>query len=441
VTNSVPNDLQSFWLPFTPNDSFKRAPRMLVRAQGMHYWDDRGREILDCISGLWCVNAGHSPKRVVEAIREQAGTLDFAPTFQFGHPKVFELANRLAQSAPKELDRVFFVNSGSEAAETAAKIARAFFKALGQADRIRLIGRERAYHGVNFGGVSLGGIENNRRVFGPLLPGTEDKLPLPYDAETQAFTRGESQGGEVYADALEEICMRSDPKTIAAVFVEPMTGSGGVFASPAKYLKRLREICDRHGILLVFDEVITAFGRLGYMFGAERYGVVPDMICFAKGVTNGAVPLGGVLIRRDIYDAFAEEGDHSIRLFHGYTYTGHPLAAAAGLATLDVYRDDDLIARGARLEKPLEEAMHGLKGLPAIVDIRNVGLAAAVELAPIPGQPGKRGYDVMLRLFEDHAMVVRLSGDTIVFAPALIASEAHIARMADGLRAVLKTLA
>lgn len=437
---AVPNDLQSFWLPFTPNTHFKAHPRILVSADGMHYRDADGRTILDAISGLWCVNAGHNRAPIVEAIRAQAGELGYAPSFHFGHPKAFELAARLSALAPEGLDRVFFCNSGSEAADTALKIARAYFKAKGEPGRVRLIGRERAYHGVNFGGISVGGLPNNKRPYEPLLPGTEDQLPLPYDFARDRFGRGERGGGVDYADALEEICGLRDPASIAAVIVEPMTGSGGVFPAPKDYLPRLRAICDRHGILLIFDEVITAFGRLGYAFAAERYGVVPDMICFAKGVTNGSVPLGGVLVKTQVYDAFPEAEDHSIRFFHGYTYTGHPLAMAAGLATLDLYRAEGLFERGRALEPKLADAVHSLKGAPHVVDIRNVGMAAAIDLQPIEGHPGKRGYEAMGRLFEEENLAVRLSGDTLVFCPALIASESHLARMADAVRSVLGRL-
>ena len=433
----IPNDLQPFWLPFTPNNHFKANPRILVAAEGMHYRDDRGREILDAISGLWCVNAGHGRKPIVDAIRAQAGELGYAPSFHFGHPKAFQLASRLAALAPKGMERVFFCNSGSEAADTALKIARAFFKAKGETGRTRLVGRERAYHGVNFGGISVGGLPNNKKPYEPLLPGTEDMLPLPYDFDADRFSRGEREGGAAYADALETICQTSGPSTIAAVIVEPMTGSGGVFPAPKDYLRRLRAICDRYGILLIFDEVITGFGRLGHAFAAERYGVVPDMICFAKGVTNAAVPLGGVIVKTDIYNAFPEPEDHSIRLFHGYTYTGHPLAMAAGLATLDLYRDEGLFERGLRLEPILADAVHSLKCAPYVVDIRSVGLAAAVDLAPIEGHPGKRGYEAMGRLFSEENLVIRLSGDTLVFAPALIASQANIARMVEAVRSVL----
>ena len=437
MNKPAPNNLESFWLPFTPNRDFKVHPRLLARASGMYYWDPQGRKILDGFSGLWCTNAGHCPPKVVEAIREQAGTLDFAPTFQFGHPKVFELANRLAALAPEGLDRVFFGNSGSEAAESALKIARAYFQVTGETKRFRLIGRGRAYHGVNYGGMSVGGLPSNQRHFGPLLPGTEDHLPLPYDPKKDAYTRGEPKGGKEYAEALEKICAQRGGDTIAAVIVEPMIGSGGVYAAPKEYLPALRAICDRHGILLIFDEVITGFGRLGAPFAAQRYGVTPDMICFAKGVTNGAVPLSGVIMKAMIPAAFSEAEKHSIGLFHGYTYTGHPLGAAAGLAALDLYRDEDLFERAKKLEMVLEGAVHGLKGAPHVIDIRNAGCAAAVDLAPIDGHPGQRGYEAMTRIFHEESVVVRLSGDSLVLSPALIASEAEIARIIEAMRVVL----
>jgi beta-alanine--pyruvate transaminase len=411
VTSALPNDLQAIWLPFTPNRAFKARPRLLARAQGMHYWDDQGRKVLDAISGLWCVNAGHAPKPVVEAIRAQAGDLDYAPSFHFAHPKVIQLAARISALAPPGLANVFFCNSGSEAADTAMKIARGYFSALGQTGRYRFVSRARSYHGVNYGGTSLGGLPNNQKGFGPLVPGTDYRLPLPYDPARDRYTAGEPEGGEAYADALEAICAEAGGETIAAVVVEPMTGSGGVYASPKNYLKRLRALCDRHGILLVFDEVITGFGRLGYGFAAERYGVVPDMICFAKGVTNGAVPMGGVVVKEAIYDAFAPKADYAIDIFHGYTYTGHPLAAAAGLATL--------------------------KGAPRVIDIRSAGLAAAIDMEPVEGAPGKRGYEALERAFFDEDMVIRISGDTLVLIPALIASDADIARMVEGVRNVL----
>ena len=435
-----PNDLQSYWLPFTPNRSFRERPRLLVEAEGMYYRDKDGRKVLDAISGLWCVNAGHRQKSIVAAIQSQAAELDYAPSFHFAHPKVITLSARLSALAPRGLDHVFFCNSGSEAVDTAMKIARGFFSAKGESGRFRFVSRERSYHGVNYGGTSLGGLPNNQKGFGPFVPGTEHRLPLPYDPARDRFTKGEPAGGADYADALEGICADIGGNSIAAAIVEPMTGSGGVYASPQAYLPRLREICDRHGILLIFDEVITGFGRLGYAFAAERYGVIPDMITFAKGITNGAVPMGGVLVKKAIVEAFEPRSDYAIDLLHGYTYTGHPLAAAAGLATLDLYRDEGLFERGRVLEPKFHDAVQGLKGARHVVDIRCVGLAAAVEMEAIAGEPGKRGYQALQDAFFEQSLVVRISGDTIVLIPALIAAETEIARMVEGLRAVLNGL-
>jgi beta-alanine--pyruvate transaminase len=437
---SRPNDLSAFWLPFTPNRNFKREPRMLTRAEGLYFYDESGRALLDTCSGLWCVNAGHGRKPIVDAIRKAAGDLDFAPTFQFGHPSAFVLAERIAALAPDGLDHVFFVNSGSEAADTALKIARAHAQRIGQGGRFRLIGRERAYHGVNFGGISVGGIANNRKPYGPLLPGTDDHLPLPYDKAKMAFTRGEPEAGAAFADALESLVMLHGAETIAAVIVEPFAGSAGVFAPPMNYLRRLRELCDKHGILLIFDEVITGFGRVGHSFAAERYGVTPDMISFAKGVTNGAVPLGGVIASNRIHEAFMTGPDHAIELFHGHTYSGHPLACAAGVATLDLYRDEGLFERALKMERMLEEAVHSLKGAPLVTDIRNCGMAAGIDIEPDANAPGRRGLEAIARAFHDQDMVIRVGGDTIALAPAFTISEDEITRMVEGVRAVLMQL-
>jgi beta-alanine--pyruvate transaminase len=432
-----PNDLSALWLPFTPNRHFKSAPRMLARAGGMHFYDTAGRAVLDACAGLWCVNAGHGREPITEAIRAAAGELDFAPTFQFAHPAAFVAAERIAALAPEGMNHVFFVNSGSEAVDAALKIARAYFQKTGHGQRFRLIGRERGYHGTTFAGISVGGIGNNRKPYGPLLPGTDDHLPLPHDRARMAFTRGEPQTGAEFADALESLAALHGAETIAAVIVEPMAGSAGVFASPEGYLARLRALCDRYGILLIFDEVITGFGRLGYGFAAERYGVVPDVITFAKGVTNGAVPMGGVIVKKAIHDAFMQGPQHSIELFHGHTTSGHPLACAAALATLDIYRDEGLFERARALEPVLEAAVHDLKGAPFVTDIRNVGLAAAIDLEPDAGAPGRRGYETMCRAFADENLLVRVSGDTIALSPALIATETDIGHMTEGLRAAL----
>jgi beta-alanine--pyruvate transaminase len=434
-----PNDLSAFWLPFTPNRAFKSAPRMLARAEGMHYYDESGRALLDTCAGLWCVNAGHGREPIAEAIRRAAGDLDYAPTFQFAHPAAFTLAQRIAALAPEGLDHVFFVNSGSEACDAALKIARAYFQRLGQGGRFRLIGRERGYHGTTFAGISVGGIGNNRKPYGPLLPGTDDHLPLTYDA-SRRFTRGEADGGERFAEALEGLVALHGAETIAAVMVEPMAGSAGVFPPPKGYLKRLRQLCDRHGILLIFDEVITGFGRLGHAFAAERYGVTPDIITFAKGVTNGAVPMGGAIVSNKIHDAFMQGPEHQIELFHGHTYSAHPLACAAALATLDLYRDEGLFERAKKMEPALEAAVHELKGAPFVADIRNVGMAAGIELQPDPQAPGRRGHDAIRLAFFEQDMVIRVGGDTIALSPPLIATESDIGRMIDGLRAILARL-
>jgi beta-alanine--pyruvate transaminase len=435
-----PNDLRAFWLPFTPNRQFKSDPRMLAGAQGMYYVDESGRKLLDTCAGLWCVNAGHGRKPIVEAIQRAAAELDFAPTFQFSHPAAFELSQRIAAMAPEGLDHVFFVNSGSEAADTALKIARAYFQKIGQGGRYRLIGRERGYHGTTIAGISVGGIGNNRKPYGPLLPGTDDHLPLPYEAKTMRFTRGEPQAGAKYANALEQLIALHGAETIAAVIVEPFAGSAGVFASPKDYLKRLRTICDKHGILLIFDEVITGFGRLGSAFAAERYGVTPDIINFAKGVTNGAVPMGGSIVSAKIYEAFMTGPEHAIELFHGHTYSAHPLACAAGLATLDLYRDEGLFDRVTRLAPILEEAVHSLRGAPFVADIRNVGLAAGIELEPDPNAPGRRGHEAVRRAFAEADLVIRVGGDTIALSPPFIITEEEIGRMIDGIRKVLGKL-
>ena len=434
---SLPNDLSAFWLPFTPNRDFKRNPRIIARAEGMYFYDESGRALLDTCSGLWCVNAGHGRKPIVEAIRKCAGELDFAPTFQFAHPAAFALAERVAALAPDGMDHVFFVNSGSEAADTALKIARAHALKTGQGGRFRLIGRERGYHGTTFGGISVGGIANNRKPYGPLVPGTDDHLPLAYDKASMAFTHGEPSGGAAFADALEGLVALHGAETIAAVIVEPFAGSAGVFAPPKDYLKRLRTLCDKHGIVLIFDEVITGFGRVGHSFAAERYGVTPDIITFAKGVTNGAVPMGGVIVSNRIHDAFMSGPDNAIELFHGNTYSGHPLACAAALATLDLYRNEGLFERARKMELVLEEAVHSLKGAPFVADIRNCGMAAGIDIEPDANAPGRRGYEAISRAFHDQDMVIRVGGDTIALAPALIATEDEITRMVDGVRAVL----
>ncbi len=436
---AVPNDLQAFWMPFTANRSFKSRPRMVARAKDMHYYTPEGKAILDSSAGLWCANAGHNRDQVVAAIQKQAAELDFAPTFQFGHPRAFELASRIAALAPGDLDHVFFCNSGSEAADTAMKIALAYFVAKGQGTRTRFIGRERGYHGVGFGGMSVGGLPNNRKAFGPMLPGV-DHLPHTYNREQQAFSKGEPEWGAHLADDLERLVGLHGDTTIAAVIVEPMAGSTAVLPAPQGYLKRLRQICDKYGILLIFDEVITGFGRLGHPFAAERYGVVPDMITFAKGVTSGSVPMGGVIVRKGIHDAFMNGPEHVVEFFHGYTYSAHPLACAAGLATLDVYRDEKLFERAKAIEPKWYEAVMSLKGLPRVLDIRCVGLTCGIDLASKPDAVGKLGFEAMDRGFHEQGIMFRAVGDSLAFSPPLIVSEAQIDEIVDKVGKVIKAV-
>lgn len=437
---AVPNDLEAFWLPFTANRAFKARPRMVSRAKDMHYYTPEGRAILDGAAGLWCTNAGHNRDRIVEAIQHQAAELDFAPPFQFAHPKSFELASRIAALAPGDLDHVFFCNSGSEAVDTAMKIALAYHNARGQAQRARFIGRERGYHGVGFGGMSVGGLANNRKAFGLMLAGI-DHLPHTYDREHQAFSKGEPEWGAHLADELERIVALHGDGTIAAVIVEPMAGSTAVLPAPKGYLQRLRAICDKYSILLIFDEVITGFGRLGHAFAAERYGVKPDMITFAKGVTSGSVPMGGVIVRKGIHDAFMTGPEHVVEFFHGYTYSAHPLAVAAGLATLDLYRDEGLFERAKTLEAGWYDAVMKLKGLPHVLDIRCVGLTAGIDLASRPDAVGKRGFEAMDRGFHDENIMFRAVGDSLALSPPLIVNEAQIGEMVDKVVRVLKALA
>jgi beta-alanine--pyruvate transaminase len=437
---NVPNDLAAHWMPFTANRAFKKAPRLLAGAKDMHYFTVDGRKILDGAAGMWCSNAGHGRTQIAEAIGRQAATLDYAPPFQFGIPQAFELASRIADLAPKGLDHVFFCNSGSEAADTALKIALAYHQISGQGSRTRLIGRERGYHGVGFGGTSVGGMVNNRKMFGTLLAGV-DHLPSTYDREKQAFSRGEPEYGANFADALENLVNLHGANTIAAVIVEPMAGSTGVLPAPKGYLKRLREITQKHGILLIFDEVITGFGRLGYAFAAERYGVLPDMITFAKGVTNGAAPMGGVIVRDAIHDAFMSGPEHVIELAHGYTYSAHPLACAAGLATLDIYRDEKLFEHARALEPKWTDAILSLKNEPNVVDIRTVGLTAGIDLTSRPDQPGKRGFDALNSAFFDNDLMMRIAGDTLALTPPLIISEEQVGEIVEKVAKVIRAVA
>ena len=436
-TGTGVNNLEAFWMPFSANRQFKQKPRMFVAAKDMHYTTDDGRQVLDGTSGLWCVNAGHCRPRIVEAVQKQMSELDFAPTFQMGHPKPFELASRVAALAPTGLDHVFFTNSGSESVDTALKIALAYHKVRGEGGRFRLVGRERGYHGVGFGGISVGGITPNRKMFGPLLPGV-DHIMHTHNLAVNAFTRGQpTRLGQACANDFERVCTLHDPSTIAALIVEPMAGSTGVLPPPVDYLQTLRQMCDKHGILLIFDEVITGFGRLGKPFAADYFGVTPDMITCAKGLTNGTIPMGAVLVKKEIFETFMTGPDHMIEFFHGYTYSGNPVAAAAGLATLDTYKEEGLLTRASELASYWEDAVHDLRGLPHVIDIRNIGLVAAVELEPIPGMPTKRAFDVFVEAFEKN-LLVRVTGDIIALAPPLIVQKEQIDQIVTTLRDVLK---
>lgn len=423
-SNDLPNDLSNFWMPFTDNRGFKQHPRMFVAAEGMHYTAAAGHKVLDATGGLWCVNAGHSRPKIVEAIRKAAGELDFAPTFQLAHPLAFEAASRLAMIMPEGLDRIFFCNSGSESVDSALKIALAYQRARGQGSRTRLIGRERGYHGVGFGGISVGGIVGNRRQFGTLLAGV-DHMRHTHDLARNAFSRGLPQHGVELADDLERIVGLHGADTIAAVIVEPVAGSTGVLVPPQGYLRRLRDICDRHDILLIFDEVITAFGRVGGATAAERFGVTPDLITMAKGLTNAAVPMGAVAVRREVHDTVVGNAPAGIELFHGYTYSAHPLAATAAIATLDLYREEGLFQRAIELEDYWADAVHSLKGTRHVIDCRNVGLIGGIELEPRPGAPTKRAMEVFHRAF-DSGLLIRVTGDIIALSPPLILEKSHI---------------
>jgi beta-alanine--pyruvate transaminase len=429
----------AYWMPFTANRQFKKAPRLLTRAEGMHYWDKDGRQVLDGVAGLWCVNAGHGRKRITQAIQAQAAEMDFAPPFQMGHPKAFELADRLAATAPPGMDKVFFVNSGSEAVETALKMALAYHRVRGEGSRTRLIGRERGYHGVNFGGISVGGMVANRKHFGTLLSGV-DHIRHTHDPARNAFARGQPPHGAEIADDLERLVALHDASTIAAVIVEPVAGSTGVLVPPQGYLQRLREVCTKHGILLIFDEVITGFGRTGNPFGAQTFGVTPDLITCAKGLTNGAVPMGAVIARQGLYDTFMQGPEHLIEFFHGYTYSAHPLACAAGLATLDTYAEDGLLTRAQSLEGCFADAVHSLKGEPNVIDVRNIGLVGGIELAPIAGEPAKRAFGIFLDCW-DKGLLIRTTGDTIALSPPLIIEKSHIEQIVDTLRGAIRRAA
>ncbi len=433
--NATPNDLRAFWMPFTANRQYKKEPRMFVKAKDMHYTTHDGRQVLDGTAGLWCVNAGHCRPLITEAIQQQAGELDYAPAFQLGHPKAFELANRLIDIAPDGMEHVLYTNSGSESVETALKVALAYHKVKGNGSRTRLIGRERGYHGVNFGGISVGGIVSNRKMFGTLLTGV-DHMPHTHLPEKNAFTRGEPEHGADLATELERIVTLHDASTIAAVIVEPVAGSTGVLIPPKGYLQKLRDICTKHGILLIFDEVITGYGRLGTPFAAQYFDVKPDMIVTAKGLTNGVIPMGAVFVTAEIHDAFMSGPEHMIEFFHGYTYSGNPIACAAALGTLDTYRDEGLLTRGTELAPYWADALHSLKDCPHVIDIRNIGLIGAIELSPIAGEPTKRAFSAFLKAYEN-GYLIRTTGDIIALSPPLIISKAEIDELIDGIRKVL----
>ncbi|MCI5078322.1 aspartate aminotransferase family protein [Oricola sp.] len=434
----APNNLDAFWMPFTANRQFKANPRMFTAAKDMHYTTSDGRQVLDGTAGLWCCNAGHGRPKIVEAIQKQVAELDYAPAFQMGHPKAFELAARLAAMLPKPLDHVFFTNSGSESVDTALKIALAYQRQIGQGTRTRLIGRERGYHGVGFGGISVGGIVSNRRTFGTMLTGV-DHIRHTHDIARNAFTRGVPEHGVEFADDLISVITLHDPSTIAAVIVEPVAGSTGVLIPPKGYLKKLREICDQHGILLIFDEVITGFGRLGAPFATGYFDVVPDLITTAKGITSGTIPMGAVFCTSDIYDAFMTGPENMIELFHGYTYSAHPIACAAALGTLDTYEEEGLLTRAAELASYWEDAVHSLKDCPHVIDIRNLGLIGAIELEPIAGAPTKRAFSAFLEAYE-RGLLIRTTGDIIALSPPLIITKAQIDELFDTLRGVLNAI-
>jgi beta-alanine--pyruvate transaminase len=430
----------AFFMPFSMNRQFKKAPRLLARAEGMYYYTPEGRKILDGTSGLWCVNAGHCRKKIVEAVQKGVATLDFAPAFQMGHPLAFEFADKIRALLPPGLTRVFFTNSGSESVDTALKLALAYHRARGEGHRVRLIGREKGYHGVNFGGTAVGGMVGNRKIFGALVAGV-DHMRHTHDLAKNAFSRGQPKHGAELAEDLERLCQLHDPSTIAAVIVEPVACSAGVYVPPVGYLEKLRQICDQHGILLIFDEVITAWGRLGKPFASLHFGVTPDLITTAKGITNGTVPMGAVMIKEEIYQAFMGGPESAIEMPHGYTYSGHPVACAAGLGTLQVYEEEGLLTRVGEIAQYWEDAAHALRDCPNVVDIRNIGLIAAIELAPRPGAAaGARTFDAHLKAFERGAYI-RVSGDVIALAPPLIIQKSEIDQLFALVRDVLKTVA
>jgi beta-alanine--pyruvate transaminase len=429
-------DLSTHWMPFTANRQFKAAPRLLVAAKGMYYRSEDGREVLDGTSGLWCVNAGHARPEIAAAVNQQLMSLDYAPSFQMGHPISFDFAQALAAIAPAGLDRIFFTNSGSESADTAIKMAIAYHRARGQGHRTKIVGREKGYHGVGFGGISAGGLVNNRRLY-PLLP--SDHMRHTLDVGRNAFSKGLPEHGAERADDLEQlVALHGD--TLAAVMIEPVAGSAGVIVPPKGYIERLRALCDKHGVLLIFDEVITGFGRLGAPFAGHWFGVTPDLMTTAKGITNGVIPMGAVFARREVHDAIIEGSETAMEFFHGYTSSGHPVACAAGLATLDIYRREGLFERAAGLADTWAEAVHSLKDAPYVTDIRNLGLMAGIDLESKAGVPvGSRGYAAMVAAFEA-GILIRATGDTLAMSPPLIVSGAEIDRLVTVLRAVIAAL-
>ena len=434
-----PAALAAYWMPFTANRQFKKAPRLLSRAAGMHYWDDSGRQVLDGVAGLWCVNAGHARPRIVQAIQRQAAEMDFCPPFQMAHAKAFELAERVAQIAPAGMGKVFFTNSGSEAVDTALKMALAYHRVRGDAARTRLIGRERGYHGVNFGGISVGGIVGNRKAFGTMLGGV-DHIRHTHDLARNAYSDGQPAHGADLADDIERLVALHDASTLAAVIVEPVAGSTGVLVPPQGYLQRLRELCTKHGILLIFDEVITGFGRTGQPFAAQTFGVVPDMIVCAKGITNGCVPMGAVIVQDSVHDAFMTGPENLIEFAHGYTYSAHPLACAAALGTLDTYAEEGLLTRAGEMAGYFAQGVHSLRGEPNVIDVRNIGLVGGIELSALPGEPTKRAFNMFLDCW-DKGLLIRTTGDTIALSPPLIIESGHIDQIIDTLRGAIRRAA
>ena len=431
-------NLDNYWLPFTPNKKFKANPRLLTSAKGMFYKSDDGREVLDGIAGLWCTNAGHCHPKIVAAVQNQAAELDYATAFNMSHPKAFELAEKVSSLTPQGLDRIFYGNSGSEAVETAMKVALAYHASKGDGQKTKFIGREKGYHGVNFGGVSVGGLTPNRKSFGPLLPGI-DHMPHTWDIEHMAFSKGQPEWGLHLADELEKILILQDPSTVAAVIIEPVTGSGGVIVPPVGYLERIREICTKHNVLLIFDEVITGFGRLGCCFAANRFDVRPDMITMAKGLTSAMIPMSAVAFDNSIYDQLMEGPEAMIELFHGYTYSGHPVACAAGIAALDVYEEEGLFDRAKEMEPHFQEAIHSLKGLNQVIDIRNIGLMGAIHF----GSDGLPATEFAAKVFQhcyDNNVLVRYSGEFLVLSPSLIVEKEHLDAIADALKAAITSV-